>query len=103
MIGWWWEWRSSWKRKEKREKKRAKDNAETQSAQRFRREEENRREAGEELRDSALGWALAGIRDEARNDASGLACCGYCYAEFFEFGAGGAFFFGAWITAHDFA
>ena len=52
--------------------------------------------------DSARGWALAGIRD-GRNDGSGLACHGYCYAEFFEFCAGGALFFSAWIAADDFA
>ena len=49
-----------------REKRRAKDNAESQSAQRFRREEGNRTEAEEELRDSARGWALAGIERRAR-------------------------------------
>jgi hypothetical protein len=57
----------------------------------------------EELLDSARGWALAGIETGGRNDGSGLACCGYAYAEFFEFGAGGAFFFRAWIAAYDFA
>ena len=53
--------------------------------------------------DSARRWALAEIRDDDRNDASGLACCGYSYAEFLELGAGGAFFLSAWIAAYDFA
>ena len=48
-----------------REKRRAKDNTESQSAQRFRREEGDRTEAEEELRDSARGWALAGIETRA--------------------------------------
>lgn len=86
-----------------KEERRAKDNAETQSAQRFRREEEKERG----WRGVAGIWrglgACGGLKLGPERRFGGLACCGYAYAEFLEFCAGGAFFFSAWIATYDFA